>query len=277
LAVILSLSEAIREFVHDGDVVALEGFTHLIPFAAGHEVIRQKRRNLTLIRMTPDVIYDQMIGAGCAAKLKFSWAATPAWDRCTPAGRRREGLACAARHREHEHAGMAPPMQPVLAPALRRVRGYVGTELPEHTTVKFIDCPFTAKARRRARPSSRCRGDPCAESGPQRQCPDVGCGRCAERSRARLQTLDRTVEEIVDDLQAPPIPWCFLRGSWARCARSRRAFPSYAQVIIHAITRSINSGTPSQGSRHVYRMDRAHVMGTKNMEEFRKSIEGAHA
>src|SRR2546428_9446555 len=73
----LSLSEAIEEYVHDGDTVAMEGFTHLIPFAAGHEVIRQGRRDLTLIRMTPDVIYDQLIGAGCASKLIFSWGGNP--------------------------------------------------------------------------------------------------------------------------------------------------------------------------------------------------------
>src|SRR5207344_1378136 len=73
----LSLAEAVAELVHDGDTVALEGFTHLIPFAAGHEIIRQQRRELTLVRMTPDVVYDQLIGAGCAAGLVFSWGGNP--------------------------------------------------------------------------------------------------------------------------------------------------------------------------------------------------------
>ena len=73
MAKIVSLTDAVAEFVHDGDTVALEGFTHLIPFAAGHEIIRQDRRNLTLVRMTPDVIYDQLIGAGCAKKLDRMW------------------------------------------------------------------------------------------------------------------------------------------------------------------------------------------------------------
>src|SRR5580698_2060571 len=68
-----SLRDAVREVVHDGDVVALEGFTHLIPYAAGHEIIRQQKKDLTLVRMTPDVIFDQMIGTGCARKLIFSW------------------------------------------------------------------------------------------------------------------------------------------------------------------------------------------------------------
>ena len=68
----LDLHDAVAEFVRDGDEVALEGFTHLIPFAAGHEIIRQRRKNLTLIRMTPDLLYDQMIGMGTARKLVFS-------------------------------------------------------------------------------------------------------------------------------------------------------------------------------------------------------------
>jgi glutaconate CoA-transferase subunit A len=72
-----SLREAVAETIRDGDVVAMEGFTHLIPFAAGHEVIRQRRRDLTLVRMTPDLIYDQLIGAGCAARLVFSWGGNP--------------------------------------------------------------------------------------------------------------------------------------------------------------------------------------------------------
>ncbi len=77
MAEIVSLAEAVERAIRDGDTVAMEGFTHLIPFAAGHEVIRQRRRDLTLIRMTPDLIYDQLIGAGCARKLIFSWGGNP--------------------------------------------------------------------------------------------------------------------------------------------------------------------------------------------------------
>ena len=72
MAQIVSLAGAVEAANHDGDSVAMVGFTHLIPFAAGHEVIRQQRRDLTLIRMTPDVIYDQLIGAGCASRLKIT-------------------------------------------------------------------------------------------------------------------------------------------------------------------------------------------------------------
>ena len=74
---VIPLTEAVAELVRDGDTVALEGFTHLIPHAAGHELIRQGRRDLTLIRMTPDLIYDQMIGMGCAEKVIFSWGGNP--------------------------------------------------------------------------------------------------------------------------------------------------------------------------------------------------------
>ena len=74
---VLPLSEAIATHVHDGQNIALEGFTHLIPFAAAHEIIRQGRRNLHLIRMTPDLIYDQLIGMGCAQRLTFSWGGNP--------------------------------------------------------------------------------------------------------------------------------------------------------------------------------------------------------
>src|SRR3979411_1919508 len=77
MAELLSLPEATEALVHDGDVVALEGFTHLIPHAAGHELIRQGRRELTLVRMPPDLVYDQLIGMGCARKLVFSWGGNP--------------------------------------------------------------------------------------------------------------------------------------------------------------------------------------------------------
>src|SRR5438876_9588878 len=108
MAEIVSLQSAVRAHLHDGDVVAMEGFTHLIPFAAGHEVIRQRRKDLTLIRMTPDVIYDQLIGAGCAKKLIFSWGGNPgvgslhrvrdAVEHAWPSPLELE---------EHSHAGMA--------------------------------------------------------------------------------------------------------------------------------------------------------------------------
>ena len=79
---LMTLSDAVSRFVHDGDTVYAAGFTHLIPFAAGHEIIRQGRKNLTLARATPDLIYDQMVAAGCARKVIFSYMGNPGWARC---------------------------------------------------------------------------------------------------------------------------------------------------------------------------------------------------
>ena len=143
-----SLGDAVAAHVHDGDTVALEGFMHLIPFAAGHEIIRQGRRDLTLVRMTPDVIYDQMIGAGCARKLIFSWGGNP-------------GVGSLHRFRdaiqqdwprpleieEHSHAGMAVRWQAGASGLpFGMLRGYVGTSLPDHTdTIASVTCPFTGE------------------------------------------------------------------------------------------------------------------------------------
>src|SRR5262245_51222401 len=77
MAELLDLQDAVSRHIHNGDEIALEGFTHLIPVAAGHEIIRQRVRDLTLVRLTPDIVYDQLIGAGCARKLVFSWAGNP--------------------------------------------------------------------------------------------------------------------------------------------------------------------------------------------------------
>src|SRR5947199_9402955 len=108
MAQLLAVAGALAAPVHDGDTGALEGFTHLIPFAAGHEIIRQGRRDLTLVRMTPDLIYDQMIGMGCARKLVFSWGGNPGVGSL-------HRLRDAVEHQwpapleleEHSHAGMA--------------------------------------------------------------------------------------------------------------------------------------------------------------------------
>src|SRR4051812_17361296 len=108
MAELMKLDEAVRDLVHDGDVVALEGFTHLIPFAAGHEVIRQERRDLTLVRLTPDLIYDQMIGMGCAAKMIFSYGGNPgvgSLHRMRDAVE--NGWPRPLELVEHSHAGMA--------------------------------------------------------------------------------------------------------------------------------------------------------------------------
>jgi glutaconate CoA-transferase subunit A len=157
MAEIVSLAEAVEGAIHDGDAVAMEGFTHLIPFAAGHEVIRQRRRDLTLIRMTPDLIYDQLIGAGCASKLIFSWGGNPGVGSLH---RFRDAVENAwpvpLEIEEHSHAGMANRyVAGASGLPFAVLRGYRGTGLetlngaagvPATTpTIKPITCPFTGE------------------------------------------------------------------------------------------------------------------------------------
>src|SRR6266496_1893514 len=93
---VASMHDAVRDLVHDGDTVAIEGFTHLISFAAGHEIIRQRKRDLTLARLTPDLVYDQMVAAGVARKLIFSWLGNPGVGGLGAIRRRSEPAAAAA-------------------------------------------------------------------------------------------------------------------------------------------------------------------------------------
>ncbi len=145
--------------MRDGDAVALEGFTHLIPFAAGHELVRQKRQDLTLIRMTPDIIYDQMIGMGCASRVVFSWGGNPgvgSLHRFRDAIE--NGWPAPVEIEEHSHADMAASYQAGASGLPFAVmRGYVGSDLPKfNKRIQPITCPFTGEV---------FDGDTCAESG----------------------------------------------------------------------------------------------------------------
>src|SRR2546421_10257447 len=145
MADLLSLAEAAEALVHDGDVVALEGFTHLIPHATGHELIRQGRRDLTLVRMTPDLIYDQLIGMGCARKLVFSWGDNPGVGSLRRFRDAVEhGWPAPLELEEHSHAGMAAAYAAGAASLPFGVpRGYEGTDLAARTRRQTIECPFT--------------------------------------------------------------------------------------------------------------------------------------
>jgi glutaconate CoA-transferase subunit A len=144
----LSLAEAVEEVIRDGDSVALEGFTHLIPYAAGHEVIRQRRRRLTLIKMTPDLLYDQLIGMGCAEKLVFSWGGNPgvgSLHRLRDAVE--HGWPAPLAIEEHSHAAMANAYEAGAAGLPCAVfRGYIGVDLPKvNPRIKRVTCPFTGE------------------------------------------------------------------------------------------------------------------------------------
>src|SRR5438445_6392278 len=147
MAELLPLPEAVRELVADGDSVALEGFTHLIPFAAGHELLRQGRQELELIRMTPDVLYDQMIGMGAVRKLVFSYGGNPgvgSLHRFRDAIE--HGWPRSIEIEEHSHAGMANAYSAGAARMPCAVmRGYVGTDLLERTRAAPVICPFTGE------------------------------------------------------------------------------------------------------------------------------------
>src|SRR5712692_4362923 len=143
---LMSMQDAVARFVHDGDTLVIEGFTHLISFAAGHEIIRQRRRALTLCRLTPDLIYDQMIAAGCAKKLVFSWAGNPGVGSLHAFRRAVEGGKLELE--EYSHFGMVARFS---AGAARlpfwSLRDYTGTDLPRaNPQIKSITCPYTGES-----------------------------------------------------------------------------------------------------------------------------------
>jgi glutaconate CoA-transferase subunit A len=148
MAAEMKLAEAVEENLRDGDKVAMEGFTHLIPYAAGHEVIRQKRKDLTLVRMTPDLVYDQIIGMGGAKKMVFSWGGNPgvgSLHRFRDAYEK--GWPNKIEIEEHSHAAMANAYDAGAAGMpFAAFRGYRGAELARvNPNIKDIVCPFTGE------------------------------------------------------------------------------------------------------------------------------------
>jgi len=233
MAEIKTLSEAVAQLVHDGDSVALEGFTHLIPFAAGHEIIRQGRKNLTLIRMTPDLIYDRMIGAGCASKLVFSWGGNPGVGSLH---RMRDALShgwpVPLKIEEHSHAGMANRyVAGASGLPFGVLRGYAGTDLPAHTdTISTVTCPFTGEqlaAVKALNPDVAVIHAQRADREGNVQLWGI-TGVQKEAVLAAKRSLV-TVEEIVDTLE--PVPGAVLLPSWvidAVALAPGGAKPSYA-------------------------------------------------
>src|SRR3954464_511521 len=234
MAELLSLEEAVGRLVHDGDTVALEGFTHLIPVAAGQEIIRQGRRGLPLGRGTPDIVYDQLIGAGCASKLIFSWGGNPGVGSL-------HRFRDAVQHdwpvpleiEEHSHAGLANRYVAAASGLPFAVmRGYQGTDLVEHTAnIAPITCPFTGEVLTAVpalaldvaivhaqRADRRGNVQMWGLTGVQKE-----AVLAAERSLV-------TVEEIVDELE--PRPGAVVLPNWVVTAVAEvpgGARPSYAQ------------------------------------------------
>jgi glutaconate CoA-transferase subunit A len=234
VARLLSLAEAVQTLVHDGDTVAMEGFTHLIPVAAGQEIIRQRRRDLTLIRMTPDIVYDQMIGAGCASGLVFAWGGNPGVGSLY---RLRDamvnGWPAPLRIEEHSHAGMANRyVAGASGLPFAVLRGYVGTDLPHHSAgIATITCPFTGEqltAVAALNPDvSIIHAQRADRAGNIQLWGITGIQKEAVLSARRSLV---TVEEIVDELD--PRPGAMVLPSWAVTAVAvapRGSYPSYAQ------------------------------------------------
>jgi glutaconate CoA-transferase subunit A len=237
MAAIVGLTEGIAELVHDGDLVALEGFTHLIPFAAGHEIIRQRRRDLTLARMTPDVIYDQLIGMGCARRLIFSWGGNPgvgSLHRFRDAVQ--NGWPARLEIEEHSHAGMANRYAAGASGLPFAVlRGYAGTDLVAQTdTIRPITCPFTGEvltAVPALRPDVTVIHAQRADRDGTVQLWGIS-GIQKEALLAASRSLV-TVEEIVDELT--PVPDQVVLPGWAVTAvvlAPGGARPSYAMGYV---------------------------------------------
>src|SRR3954452_8447375 len=232
---ICSLREAIAEHVHDGDTVALEGFTHLIPHAAAHEIIRQGRRNLHLVRMTPDVAYDQLIGSGCVTKLTFSWGGNPGVGSLQ---RFRDAIENQWPHaleiEEHSHAGMANRYAAGAAGLpFGILRGYAGTDLVQHTNVASVTCPFTGEelaAVPALRPDVAIVHAQEADRGGNVQLWGIpGVQKEAVRAASRaLVTVERVVDELEPRAGAVVIPGWVVD---AIAVVPRGAYPSYAHGL----------------------------------------------
>ena len=278
MAKITPLREAVASLVQDGDTVALEGFTHLIPHAAGHEIIRQGRRGLTLVRMTPDLIYDQMIGMGCATKLIFSWGGNPGVGSLH---RFRDAVEQGWPHRleieEHSHAGMA---NAYVAGAsnlpFALLRGYTGSDLPKvNPNIRFVECPFTGE-KLAAIPSVRPDVTVIHAQKADRRGNVLLWGILGVQKEAVLAAKRSivTVEEVVEDLEAPPNA-CVL-PSWALsaiCHVPGGAYPSYAQGYSERDNRFYKAWDPIARSRDDFRawMQR-HVLDTDDFAGFRRVL-----
>jgi glutaconate CoA-transferase subunit A len=232
---VLPLAEAIATHVRDGQSIALEGFTHLIPFAAGHEIIRQQRRNLHLIRMTPDLIYDQLIGMGCAERLTFSWGGNPgvgSLHRLRDAVERQWPLPLALS--EFTHAQMAVAYQAGASGLpCGLVRHYTATDVPRvpAASVRTVRCPFTGAALA-AVPAINpdvtiLHAQQIDAEGNVLIRGIIGAAKeAAMAARCVLVTVEERVESLRADMNAVVLP------SWIITAASivpGGAYPSYAQ------------------------------------------------
>jgi glutaconate CoA-transferase subunit A len=278
----LPLRDAMARHVRDGMTVALEGFTHLIPFAAGHELIRQRRRDLTLVRMTPDIIYDQMIGMGCATSLVFSWGGNPGVGSLH---RLRDAIEKEWPHAlaldEHSHAGMAVRYSAGASGLpFGILKGYRGTDLPEVNPERIatVDCPFTNESLTAVpaiTPDVTVLHAQCADrEGNVLLRGIVGASREAAMA---AQTLIVTVEQVVDTLDASMNS--FVIPGWQVTAIAEvpgGAYPSYALGHYQRDNAFYIAWDRIARSRETFlEWMEQHVLGTPDHAAFLRSIGAA--
>jgi glutaconate CoA-transferase subunit A len=278
LAEVTSLREAIAALVYDSSVLAMEGFTHLIPFAAGHEVIRQRRKDLTLIRMTPDIIYDQMIGMGCASRLVFSWGGNPgvgSLHRFRDAIEK--GWPAPLAIEEHSHADMAARYQAGASGLPFAVlRGYLGSDIPKYNaSISTVTCPFTGEVLAATRALN----------------PDVAiihAQKADRKGNVLIQGITGiqkeavlaskkaivTVEEIVDNLDAP-MNACVL-PAWVVdfvCEVPGGAHPSYAHGYYQRDNAFCKAWDGISRDRETFLVwMQQHVIAMEDFAAFRRSL-----
>lgn len=277
MAELLSLQAAIASLIIDGLTVSMEGFTHLIPHAAGHEIIRQGRRDLHLVRMTPDIIYDQLIGAGCATHLTFSWGGNPGVGSLH---RFRDAVEHAWPHplaiEEHSHAGMATRYTAGASGLPFGVlRGYVGTDLVNRTaSITPITCPFTGEqltAVTALNPDVTVVHAQRADRDGNVQIWGL-VGIQKEALLAAKATIV-TVEEIVDKL--PPTPGAIVIPGWALdavCHVPDGAHPSFAMGYSERDNDFYRAWDDISKNRETFTgwIDR-HIISTADYGEYRRS------
>ncbi|MCA3748195.1 MAG: CoA transferase subunit A [Rubrobacter sp.] len=273
-----SLREAVAGLVKDGDRVALEGFTHLIPTAASHEIIRQRKKDLTLIRMTPDLIYDQMIGMGCARKLVFSWGGNPgvgSLHRFRDAVE--NGWPRPLELEEHSHAGMANRyVAGASGLPFAVLRGYKGTDLPKVTdTVAPIRCPFTGEELMAVPAINPDVTVIHAQQADRRGNVAIwGISGIQKEAALSARRVIVTVEEVVESFR--PEPFQIVLPSVAVdaiCEVPGGAYPSYAYGYYERDNTFYEEwdGISRDRERFTEWMER-HVMGVESFEEHLKSI-----
>ncbi|MDE3199424.1 MAG: CoA transferase subunit A [Acidobacteriota bacterium] len=274
----MSLAEAIAANVHDGDTIAMEGFTHLIPFAAGHEVIRQKLKNLSLIRMTPDLIYDQLIGAGCAKKLTFSWGGNPgvgSLHRFRDAVENEWPTPLEIEERSHSDLANAYVAGAANLP-FSVLRGYTGSDFARvNDRIRNITCPFTGEVLA-ATPSVRPDVTVIHAQKADRKGNVLLWGILGVQKEAVLAAKRAivTVEERVESLDAAPNA-CIL-PSWvvnAVCNVPRGATPSYAHGYYERDNVFYRTWDRIARDRESFNAwVNRHIHGTKNFEEYLQSL-----